>query len=211
WSDTSVLLYICLLERRANIGHYVGVVPGLLFAPSSIRHFRRHVGDQRPIGGGQEILICVRIGSEPIGEVGSHTFLAQKVWIGLLDEIQPALHRIPAPLDDLPVAVLQPGSVRNNYSRISPTRSSNHALAPRGRACRSFALEGKHVGRHVGKRALRRLRIHHVVHPFVRKALNVKVVSSRAPEDTGIAHPAEALVALWTVGRNAQKISPLSP
>ena len=129
----------------------------------------------------------------------------------MLNEIHPALHRIPVPLDDLRIAVLQPRCVRNDHSRVPPTRSADYALAPPGSSGRSFTLERKHVGRNIGERALRRLRILYVVHPLMREALNIEVVGSSTPEDAGIAHPAQPLVALRTVSRDAQEISPLPP
>ena len=46
---------------------------------------------------------------------------------------------------------------------------------------------------------------------FLRERSDIKVVGASPPEDPGVAHPSQTLVALRTVGRNAQEISALAP
>src|SRR5205823_739422 len=63
----------------------------------------------------------------------------------------------------------------------------------------------------VGEGALPGLRVNNVLHELLREPSGIKVVGPGPPEDAGIAHPSQALVALRTIGRNAQEISALAP
>src|ERR1700691_5716676 len=67
------------------------------------------------------------------------------------------------------------------------------------------------MGRNIGKRAILILRVDDVSYEFLRERSDVKVVAPRSPENAGIPHPAQTFVSLWTIGRNAEKVSALSP
>src|SRR5262249_9798912 len=85
----------------------------------------------------------------------------------------------------------------NDYARVGPARDA----VPGGADPR----------RNVGEGAVSTLRIANVGAELVREGGEVGIERRRAPEDFGIAHPAQALVALRAIGGHAQKVSALAP
>src|SRR5207302_8565334 len=90
-------------------------------------------------------------------------------------------------------------------------RGADHAFIPCRGPFRSTSTKGKRIGRDVGKRSRAGLRVYDVLYELLREGGNVKGVASGSPENTGIAHPSETLIALRTIGRNAEVISALAP
>ena len=56
-----------------------------------------------------------------------------------------------------------------------------------------------------------RLGIVHVIHPVFIEGGDIAVVGRGAREDLGVAHPAQALIALRAVGRDAHEVAALAP
>ena len=150
------------------------------------------------------------VGSQPVRVVGADAVFAQEVGIPALDEIHPALHRIPVFLNNGLVAILHPRRPRNDHSRITPAGCSHHAFVPRRRPF-CFPSDWKGVGRDIGERALAGLSVDNVLDEFLREGSDVEVVASGSPEDSRVSHPTQPFVALRTIGRDAQEIASLAP
>ena len=95
------------------------------------------------------------------------------------------------------VAVLKPGGVGDEDAGVGPAGCAG--LGP------------KEVGGDVGEGVFGRLGVVDVEHELAGEAGDVEVVSAGAPEDAGVTHPAETLVALGTVGGDGEEVSALAP
>ncbi len=67
------------------------------------------------------------------------------------------------------------------------------------------------VGGDVGEGVVGGLGVVDVEHEFAGEAGDVEVVGAGAPEDAGVAHPAQALVALGAVGGDGEEVAALAP
>ena len=93
---------------------------------------------------------------------------------------------------------MQPGGPGNDHAGVAPTRGK--ARIRRHGSGRADAVEGRAD-----------LRSAHIPGELAREGRQIHVVRGGAPEDFGVAHPAEALVALRAVGGNADKVGALPP
>src|SRR5882724_2636181 len=205
------ILDVLFLERRPDALRNLVIVPGIRLSPRRPGHIPHHVRNQRPIRRRQQILVRIRIRRQPVGKIRPHSLLAKKSRITLLNKTQPVLHRLPIVGDDRRIPILQPCRPRHNHASIAPARRAHISFRPRSRALRTLPAERQRIRRHIRKRALGSLRIHYVLNKFLRERGHIIVVGARPPEHTRIPHPPQPLVALRTIGRNAQIIPPLPP
>ena len=105
-------------------------------------------------------------------------------------------HRIPVPLNEPPVAVHLPHGVRHNHTRVRPS----------GGVRRGRCAVGERVGGVIGIRAGIALRLAHVVDPFGEEGRDIRVVGCGARVDLRVAHPAESLITLRTIGGDLDEV-----
>lgn len=160
-------------------------------------HLCHVAGDERPVGGVDEGLGGVLVGGEPVGVVVAEGVATNVVGVVGEDEVSPVFHGGPGALDDAEVAVLEPGGVGDEDSGVAPA------------GCSGGGAED--VGGDVGEGTGGGLGVGDVEHEFVGEGVDVEVVGSGAPEGSGVAHPAEAFVALGAVGGDGDEVAALAP
>ena len=93
-------------------------------------------------------------------------------------------------------------------AEVHRPRADHGGVGPGGAAVVAHAVD---VRGHGGHLALGALGVHDVAHPLAEETGDVAVPRGRAGEDLGVAHPAQALVALRAVGRDLEEIAALAP
>ena len=92
---------------------------------------------------------------------------------------------------------MEPGGVGDEDAGVAPAGGSGGGA--------------EDVGGDVGEGSGGGLGVGDVEHEFVGEGVDVEVVGSGAPEGSGVAHPAEAFVALRAVGGDGDEVASLAP
>ena len=114
------------------------------------------------------------------------------------DGVEVLLHRCPVLVNDAGVAGLQPGGPGDDDASIAPSGGEAGVL-PGGAWGVNAEVRGGG------------LRAAHVAAELAGECGEVHVVGSGAPENFGVAHPTQALVALRAVSRDADEVAALAP
>ena len=170
---------------------------GVFFAAEGEGHFVHVAGDDGPVGGGDEVFGGVLVGGEPVAVVVAELVAAEVVGVGCEDEVHVALHVGPGGFEEGFVAVLEPGGVGDEDAGVGPAGCAG--------------LRAEEVGGDVGEGVVGGLGVVDVEHELAGEAGDVEVVGAGAPEDAGVAHPAETLVALGAVGGDGEEVAALAP
>ena len=96
------------------------------------------------------------------------------IWVGVCDELQVAIHRLPVLLDNAEIAVKPPSRPGNNDARITPHR--------RGAVRTNGAYVVTWLGRAGGECAIVQLIVAHVRHLARGEGMHVHIERRRGPK-----------------------------
>ena len=195
--DRGVVAHVRVVERRHDLRPQALVVLGTVGSAQRAPQLGHELGVVGPVGRREEVARRLLADREPVAVVVAAPRRPQHVRVVAQEIRHVALHRVPVALDEAEIAVAAPGDPRHDHAGVGPGR-------------RAVALEHQ-PRRHVGVRAVGRLRVEDVVAPLGDEGADVHVQRRGGEEDLRIGEPAQALVALRAVGGNGDEVAALAP
>ncbi len=140
------------------------------------------------------------IAVEPVVVVIAALVAPDEVWVGAADEVDPVFGGGVVVVEEAAVAVIDVGAPGDEDAGVAPGGGAGEAVV---------GSEG--VGGEVGEAAVVGLGVADIDEPFAEEGFEVAAEGGGLGEDLGVAHPAEAFVALGAVGGDAMEVAAEGP